>query len=316
MIVFLSFVILASIVVFFSMKLAKTAEVIEINSNINAAIIGILIAIATSLPEFATGITSLFLGEPQMATGNVLGSNLFNFLILAFFNILYFKTNIFKSMKKNLNSTIVFILLMYINFLISAVIIRQSLIFSRFEIGSLIILIIYFIAIKTIRVDQEEEKIEKSDNKELQKYAINFIFYAFIILVASILLAKNADQIIEITGLQASVVGAIFIGIATSLPELITSYTLIRQGNYTMSASSVLSSNLFNFTIVAILDILSSEALYVKMDTALNIYIYVGIVFCIIYIIQISCKKLNVYASTFLSLGMISLYIAMFIVII
>ncbi len=317
MIVFIAFIALAGVVVFFSTRLAKEAEIIEVNSNINAALIGVLLAIATSLPELATGIASLFLKQPQMAIGNVLGSNLFNFLILAIFNVIYFRMNIFKGVKKSLDKIIFFILLMYINFLVTAIIFTNSLFLTRFEIGSIVIVIIYIIAIKNIKVedgDQEElEKIKSNNNVDLNKSVIRFIINAIIILLASVLLAQNANKIVIVTGLEASVVGALFIGISTSLPELITAYTLVKQKNFTMSASSVLSSNLFNFVILAILDFLSKTPLYAEMDTALNGYVYLGILFCMIYFIQISYKKLNNYASSLLSCLMLIIYVSFFI---
>ncbi len=316
----LVFLILASIVIIFSVKLTQEAEIIEFHSKLNAALIGILIAISTSLPEFATGITSLFLGYPEMTIGNVLGSNIFNFLILCIFNIMFFRSNLFKRVESVIQYTLFFILLMYFNFFLTSVVFTSST-FSNFELGSIIIIIIYIIAIKVInkldlpKTDEIISELEKEEisKEKLKKSQINFIIFSIIILISSVFLARSANVIVLKTGISASIVGALFIGIATSLPELITCFSLVKRANYTMAASSVLSSNLFNFLILAILDMLYSKPLYVEMDGKLKQFIYLGIIYSIIYMATINNKRFNKYFNLLISIFMIFLYVVVII---
>ncbi|MGL5020606.1 MAG: hypothetical protein ACRC5R_01070, partial [Mycoplasmatales bacterium] len=60
MIIYIEFLILSAVVVYCAVQLSKQAEVIEANSKINVLLIGAILALATSLPELATGITSAF----------------------------------------------------------------------------------------------------------------------------------------------------------------------------------------------------------------------------------------------------------------
>ena len=77
-------IVAASIILFTSKYLVKHADNIAIQTGLGRTFIGIvLLATATSLPELATGINSVYLLKaPDLAAGDVFGSNIFNLLII------------------------------------------------------------------------------------------------------------------------------------------------------------------------------------------------------------------------------------------
>ncbi len=316
--IFIQFFILGAIVVLGAIKLAQQAEVIEQNSKLNAAIIGIIIALATSLPELATGLTSTVIGQPQMAIGNILGSNAFNFLILAIFNIIFFSKVVMNKIDCSAAKLNIFCSLMYILFLIAFFSTQNHAnieILGRFTLTSIGIFVTYLFAIRVTSLAEEEksEKEQQIDPIAYKQAKIKFVFLAVVILVASIYLAKSADLIVVATGMNASVVGAIFIGISTSLPELITCYSLVKSESYTMAATSIWGSNLFNFSILTILDIFANEPLLTQIDSKLLGLAILGLLFALINYMQTIVSSNNKLINVVPSILMICMYLYFFI---
>ncbi len=312
--IFVQFIILGAIVVFGAIKLAAQAEIIEENSKMNAAVIGIILALTTSLPELATGLTSTFLGQPQMAIGNILGSNAFNFLILSLFNIVFFSKVVLSKVEKSATKLNIFSGIMYALFLIAyfSTINNSNIeILGRLSLTSIGILVTYLFAIRTtssIEEDEEDHSSQTVDSKAYQEAKVRFIALAVVILLASILLARSADTIVQVTGMNASVVGAIFIGISTSLPELVTCYSLVKSESYTMAATSIWGSNLFNFAILTVLDLFSKQPLLTKIDSDLLGLAIMGLAFALIHYVQTNIGSKHKVINIVPSIAMIAIY--------
>ncbi len=311
--IFVQFIILGAIVVLGAIKLAAQAEIIEENSKMNAAIIGIILALTTSLPELATGLTSTFLGQPQMAIGNILGSNAFNFLILALFNIVFYSKVVLSKVDKSATKLNIFSGIMYALFLIAyfSTINNSNIeILGRLSLTSIGILVTYLFAIRMTSSIEEEEQHEPKevDQKAYQEAKVRFVALAVVILLASILLARSADTIVQVTGMNASVVGAIFIGISTSLPELVTCYSLVKSESYTMAATSIWGSNLFNFAILTVLDLFSKQPLLTKIDSDLLGLAIMGLAFALIHYVQTNIGSKHKIINIVPSIAMIAIY--------
>ncbi len=85
------YLVAAFFVVFSSMKVANAVDSIDKKTNVSGALIGgVLLAATTSLPEVITSVTSVILGEPNLAVGNIFGSNMFNIFIIAVSDLYFF----------------------------------------------------------------------------------------------------------------------------------------------------------------------------------------------------------------------------------
>lgn len=311
--IFIAFLILATIIVLGSIQLSKQAEIIEVNSTLNAVVVGSILAFATSLPELATGITSTFLGQGAMSISNVLGSNAFNILILALMNIIFYKETVYSKIDSKANKTNYFTFLMYVLFVMSLVLNSSGVLhFGRIDLTSIFIVIVYVLAMKSVSGPEEEaeatEEVEHS-KEAFKKAVVKFALLAVVILVTSILLSKVAELIMIQTGLSASFVGAIFIGISTSLPELVTCTTLVKSGSYNMAASGVLGSNLFNFVILSVVDVFDAKPLFMAADGGIYTMTAMGMTYLLLTIIAIKLKINNKFANLVLPILMIGSYL-------
>src|SRR4030043_1004716 len=91
MLIWIAFIICTAVIVYSGSKLARYGDVIAEKTGLGRAWIGlVLMASVTSLPELVTGISSVtFAGVPDIAVGDVLGSCVFNMLIIAVLDALY-----------------------------------------------------------------------------------------------------------------------------------------------------------------------------------------------------------------------------------
>ncbi|MGL5021237.1 MAG: sodium:calcium antiporter, partial [Mycoplasmatales bacterium] len=282
--------------VYCAVQLSKQAEVIEANSKINVLLIGAILALATSLPELATGITSAFIGQADMSVSNVLGSNIFNLLILAVMNIAFYKRVINHHIQDQTNKFSIVVIGMYIVFIIGLFASKTgALNVLNFDLTSVFIVVIYFVGIKIINskdIESHAEQNQNADAKMLKKATLKFLLFAGFVLFASIFLSLKAEEIMTLSGLSASFVGAIFIGISTSLPELVTTITLVKHQHYNLAAAGILGSNLFNFTILSIVDFSSNASVY-SFSKGVLLLAILGLFFSVLMYIAIKFSKNN-----------------------
>jgi cation:H+ antiporter len=136
--------------------------------------------------------------------------------------------------------------------------------------GSWLILLAYAICIRLLMRSQsdrhwhaepagEQDDVDeesRDEERSLRRLIAYTAICAAVILVAGFLLARTGEILAEKTGLGASFFGAVALGIATSLPELSTVLESVRLRRYTMAISDVLGTNLFNVTIIVLVDAL------------------------------------------------------------
>ena len=312
---FLIFIILTIITCFGAMKLSDTAEEFEQNSNIKPMIIGIILAVATSLPEFATSLTSsIILNNPNASIANPIGSNMFNLVVLSVLLIIFQKKIQKNSISKKQNVLNTIVILMY--FLALAEIFFEK--NNQFILGisnnnliTFIFVILYIIGIKLSSTQEKENDEKKVDKSRIKKIILKFLMFSLIVLISSFCLSLVAEKIIKITGLESGFVGAVFLGISTSLPECVSSLVLFKKGLYNIAAANIVGSNLFNFIIVSINDIVYNKPIWNNV-TDLDLYLfYFGIIMSILtwFIIQMYNPK-NIVIKIFVPIGVIGLYIS------
>ena len=119
------------------------------------------------------------------------------------------------------------------------------------------------------------------------------IFYILVLVAVSYYLAGVVDRISAVTGLSAGTAGAVFLAWATSLPELVVTISAIIIGSSEMGIGNILGSNIFNFSILAIADILSKSTTSVY-SSGPEIPVLTAVHFFILSILMfmVSAKKL------------------------
>ena len=214
--------------------------------KIPTIIVGLtIVAFGTSAPEAAVSITSSWTGSNAMAVGNVIGSNLFNMLMVIgiaalLSNLLMEKSVLEKDLPFLVGITVLWAVFIVIGWNISQI---EGIIL-------LVILITYiFYLIRSARKSKDADVVEKP-KLSLPK-SIIFILVGIVgIILGGDLVVNSASDIAIALGMSEALVGLTIVAIGTSLPELVTSITALKKGENQLVIGNVIGSNIFNILFV------------------------------------------------------------------
>ncbi|MGM0471002.1 MAG: sodium:calcium antiporter [Bacillota bacterium] len=263
------FLISAVAIIIAGTKLSIYGDVISEKTGLGHALVGaILMAGATSLPEVVTSASASLINAPDIAIGNVYGSNTLNLLILAIADLLNGSGPLMLQVQsKHILSALLGNLLAAFGVLF---ILTGHFLTNNFELlgiglGSLLIFLTYVIGIRLIfRYERKSKYVEQ--NKEMKseitliEAVLKFALAALVIVIAGINLSQSGDQLALATGMNQTFIGTIFVALATSLPELVTTIGALRINAYDMAISNVLGSNIFNMVIILVADLFYPSA--------------------------------------------------------
>lgn len=275
----LFFLVIAFLTAFVSIRLSYYGDLLSKQTKLGSALIGgLIIASITSLPEFVTSISAVIIDNPALSFGDILGSNMFNIFVLSIYNIYFFKKKIFINSRNNFLFECIILILEYI------------FIWLNFRVLTTILLIVLYLiySFKTINNKTEEVSSSKKEDKVIIKFLINII----LLIILSILLTISADRITRIyPNISSSSVGAILLGITTSLPEVVSTFALIKLDNYDMAISNILGSNIFNFLVLSISDFFNDKSIYNLIDIYSKMYLFGGLFIMILLVISLKYKN-------------------------
>ncbi|MEN6523485.1 MAG: hypothetical protein ABFD14_07120 [Anaerolineaceae bacterium] len=269
--VWITFFITAGVIVFAANQLAKYGDVIALRTQLGRMFIGVLlIAGATSLPEVLTSISSLNQNTPNMAAGNLLGSNTFNMVLLAVIDIVNRDQRILRkaAMKHALTGSLAVFMIGLVVLLIIADI-KISL--GWLGLDSLLLIATYFLAVWLIK--QNASSLDKSFQHEeipantpgLLQGILGFILAAAALFVATPIMVRSANLISEISGLGTSFIGTTLVALVTSLPELVTTLAAIKIGANDMAIGNLFGSNMFNMFAIGLTDLFYTQGRFLSV---------------------------------------------------
>jgi len=254
-----TFVLAAVAIVAAGIRLAPYGEALGRRTGIGQGWIGLMfLATLTSIPELTTTISGASLGVPSIALGNAFGSNLFNILILVVMDILLLGRGPFLSRVGGYHvlSGGMAILLTLIG-VVGLVLVPEGTVLGISPV-SWAILVAYAAGVALLfRAERREVKREEESRRAalpLRTAILGFAICAAVIVVSGFFLVRASKEISLDTGLSASLMGAVFVAVVTSLPELATSIGALRIGAHDMIVGNVLGSNLFNILTIFFAD--------------------------------------------------------------
>lgn len=203
-----------------------------------------IVAMGTSMPEFFVSFLSALKGTPDLAVGNVVGSNIFNAYLIVGLAAIFAPITILKSTVKR---DIPFALLA------SAVLLALSLNgnIDRMDAGILLILFSFFMAVTLhYAKGQEEEQTEKKEHLKPLKAILFIIIGLGCLIFGSNIFVDSATKVASSLGVSDAVIGLTIVAGGTSLPELATSIVAARKGNSGIAIGNVLGSNVFNILMI------------------------------------------------------------------
>ncbi len=267
-------------------------DLIDKKTSLSGAFIGgAMLSAVTSLPEMFTSISStLMLKQPGVCMGNILGSDLFNMLILAVLALAFFKTYSKADISGNHLYVLGTILMGYVAILLNMLGILKIEILTV-SITRLIIFVCYGVSFK--HLSGEEEASDEDDSRlTLKQVIVRFVLVSIGIIALSIVISYVTDEISDKLNLGKGIADALFMGIATSLPELASSIALFKKKNFDIAAGNMIGSNIFNMAILALTDVLYIKGgVYDFSDPKTVNLIYFGIVGTVLQFAAIKIKK-------------------------
>lgn len=255
--IYLFYLIAACAVVFLSNKASEYVDLLDKKTKLSGAFIGgVMLSAVTSLPELFTSISAtVLLDEPGLCIGNILGSNLFNIAVLSILILVVFRSFAKVKIAKSHTTVAFIVFLMYIAITLNYLNILNFDIFTV-SVTSIIIIILYAVGVKNMAGDESEQDDDGLSPLSVKEIAVRFVLVSIGIIIVSIIITYITDIIAARLTLGTGLAGAIFLGVATSLPEVSSTIALFRLKNYNIAIGNIIGSNLFNFTILSFADLL------------------------------------------------------------
>jgi len=311
--IYVLYLVVAALVTFMSIKASEYVDMLDKTTSLSGAFLGgILLSAVTSLPELFTSISStLMLDQPGLCIGNILGSNIFNYAMLSFFIL----TAVAKFAKCSL-SKIHFIVAISV-VAMGGLILCNKYGFLAFDIGnvsvtSVLIILLYVLTVwimykkgGTSETEDDGEPVTLSRKQILTRFTLVSIG----IVVFSVILTYITDELSVRLNLGKTVAGALFLGVATSLPETASTFTLFKIKNYDIAVGNIVGSCLFNFTILSVADFFyRGGGIYTIADTStMNLIIFASVASVLAAVLM---KFRNKATCVICPVGIIASYIA------
>jgi cation:H+ antiporter len=167
---------------------------------------------------------------------------------------------------------------------------------------------------KPAKRDHRKQQDEEDDDKEhsVGGLVLRAAAVAACILVAGVLLSETGTAIAEQTGLGVGFFGAVFLAITTSMPEVSTTIGMVRRKQYEMAISGIFGTNLFNVTIIVLVDALHpGKPVLPEVGRSASVAALLGIVLTSIFLVGLIERRNRVFLRMgYDSIAVILAYIA------
>lgn len=294
----IQFIVAAAVIVLAGTALTRFADKISECTRFGGLLVGsILLAGATSLPELAIDITAVNMGAVDLAVGDLVGSSLFNLLILAVLDLTRYSGGrlLSRTSAAHALSGVTSIALTAL----AAVFIvlgpqTGGVTVWRLGLGSIAIFAAYLLGFRLIyygrkvadakappreTVPPSKSFIPGLEKLGLKGSVIGYFVAAGVILAAAPFLTHAADKLAEQTGLGRTFFGTAFVALCSSMPEMVTTLSAVRMKAFDLAIGNIFGSNCLNMAILFPLDFFHDGAL---LAAASPIHAYTAI--CVIVV--------------------------------
>ncbi len=262
----------AAVIVYAGTKLSRYGDQIANLTGLGGLWIGVvLMAGATSLPEIFTDVSAALMDEPNLAAGDLFGSNMANMLILGIIDLMHRQKRVWQqaAFEHALSAGLaIFLTGLAAFFVLFGLDVKHGVI----GLGSTLLLCFYVLGMRMVFTQEstkwrqlEREKLAEGDTedtskqqntrRELRHAFFRFGAAALALLVSAPFLAGSARAISEQSGVSTTFVGTALLGITTSLPELVTAIAAVRLGAFDLAVGNLFGSNAFNMAAFFFVDV-------------------------------------------------------------
>ena len=213
--------------------------------GVPSLIVGLtIVAMGTSAPELSVSLTSSLAGMNEMSIANVVGSNIFNILMVLGISALVgkIKTEEFSDMYTMFGSMMILLITTMDGKI------------SKFDGFGLLILFVSYILSLVISSLKAMKNKNTDDDGDKQHSLVKSLIFIVLGLVAVVFggdfVVDSASSIAAQLGMSENLIGLTIVALGTSLPELVTSVTATRKGDMGIAIGNVLGSCIFNILLI------------------------------------------------------------------
>lgn len=247
----LSFVMLVAgfaLLVWGADKFVAGASAFARRLGVSPLLVGLtIVAFGTSAPELAVSLTAALQGANEIAVGNVLGSNVFNLLVVAGLSavlcpLIMDRTLLRRDWPLSVGAAVLLLLFL-----------APDLTISRVE-GLILLAVFIVVLVVQIRAAMQGRGAADSEEEEIPMspllIGVNIVLGLACIIIGGQLAVNGATGIARMFGLSETLIGLTIVAIGTSLPELVTSLVAAHKGQNEIAMGNVIGSNLFNILLI------------------------------------------------------------------
>lgn len=207
-----------------------------------------IVAMGTSMPEFCSSLVSALNHQPGMAVGNVVGSNIFNALLIVGAAAVVAPISILRSsVKKDIPFALVASMLLVLLCGFDGKI-------QRYDAAILLVFfaIFMYMTLREAKTGSAEQPSAEGQTKPMsQLMAAVWIVVGLACLIGgSTVFVNGASELASALGVDPTIIGLTIVAMGTSLPELATSVVSATKGNSGIAIGNVLGSNVFNILFI------------------------------------------------------------------
>ncbi len=263
----LVFVLAAVAIIVAGSYLARYGAVIADETGLGQVWVGaLLLGGATSLPELTTASVAVLRDAPDLATGDLFGSNMVNMAVLAVVALVFRRARVIQrdALGIVLTASVAIVLTGIAALFIIAQLDRN--IAGSFSLGSLALFgaaiggLVLFPEYREVVGEVEAPARGEAGRPGLLRASLLFAAAVAVVFAAAPALVWAAQEIAQITGLAEAFIGALLLALATSLPELATSIAAVRIGALDLAVGNLYGSNAINMSVLVWLDVLYTKA--------------------------------------------------------
>lgn len=216
--------------------------------KVSELVIGLTVAaLGTSLPEFIVSFMSVLRGSGDMSVGNVIGSNVFNTLVVIGVSAITLCLTVERSLlRRDLP------LMLAASAMLFAFAAGDDVISRREGLLFVVFFCIYSLIVYRVGLRDRKAAQEAAPSEQMPLYRILLLIGVGIaaLVVGGRFLVDNAAAVAREFHISESVIGLTILAAGTSLPELVTSIIAARKGSEGLAVGNAIGSNIFNIAFV------------------------------------------------------------------
>lgn len=228
----------------------------------------VVLGAVTSLAGITVSVTAAFDGLPTLALSNAIGGIAAQTAFLAIADVAYRRANLEHAAASVPNMMQASLLIVLLAMMLTAMLLPAVTIAGVHPLTPALLLV-YVFGMRMVYQSREHPmwqprmtiatRLDAPDTgtagRPMGRLLTEFAATASVVVIAGILVTRSGEAIASATGISHTLVGGLFLAVATSLPELVTSVAAVRRGALTLAVGGVVGGNAFDTLFAAIADL-------------------------------------------------------------